>query len=389
MDEYKLDNTICEHMFEDNGNYYGAVVPPIVQTSLFTFKTYEDFILATNDEENNSIYTRGNNPTTAIFEKKMASLERGESAKAFASGMGAISATLFSLLKKGDHILFLNTIYPPALEYVTLMEKFGVSHNIISVEKEEDIESHIKSSTSIIYLESPSTMKMELLDLRKISYIAKKYNILTMMDNTWSTPIFQKPILHGIDIVVHSCSKYIGGHSDVVAGVVISTEKIVSQIFTQGHQLNGAVIAPFNSWLLLRSLRTLQARLSVHKESTKKIVSFLSKHNKVKKINHPLAYVGRKKDIFNTYFTGYTSLLSFKLCCDDILSVSKFANSLKHFQIGVSWGGFESLVLPQFNGKNEDSLKKRNIDKGLIRLYIGLEDSSILIESLSDALDSI
>lgn len=253
------DETICQHFFEDNSKYYGAVTPPIIQTTLFTFHTYEEFMNASSHERENHLYTRGVNPTTEILEKKIAQLECGEQAKVFSSGMGAISATLFTLLSAGDHILLVNNIYGPAVSYSKILSKYQVEYTNIYVEEAYEIEQHIKENTKLIYFESPSTQLMYMLDVETIVKIAHKYNILTMTDNTWSTPLYQKPITYGVDIVVHSCTKYIGGHSDVMAGVVVSKKEIVDQIFEIGHQFQGAVIGPFESWLLIRGLRTLAA----------------------------------------------------------------------------------------------------------------------------------
>ena len=383
------DSTICEHFFEDNSNYYGAVTPPIIQTSLFTFKTFEDFINASTNERNNYLYTRGVNPTTEILEKKIAELEKGERAKVFSSGMGAISATLFSLLKSGDHILLINNVYGPATGYSKLLSKFGVESSNIFVNDAKEIENYVKPNTKIIYYESPSTQMMEMLDIEEIVRIAKKYNVLTMTDNTWSTPFYHKPLTYGVDISIHSCTKYIGGHSDVLAGVVISSNEIIDKIFEHGHQFQGAVIGPYESWLLIRGLRSLPARLEYQKVTTKKIVEFLKSSPKVKKINHPLCYEGNQKKLADKYLSGYTSLLSFELNTNCFEDICKVVNACKIFQIGVSWGGYESLILPQYNGKNDEYLKAFNIPKGLIRLYIGLEDADDLIKDLSDALSKI
>lgn len=383
------DSTICEHYFENNKNYYGAVTPPIIETSLFTFKTFEEFIMSSTNERNNYLYTRGVNPTTEIFEKKIAELERGERAKAFSSGMGAISATLFSLLKSGDHILLVNNVYGPATNYSSLLSKFGVESSNVFIEDAKELENYVKTNTKIIYYESPSTQMMQMLDVEEIVRIAKKHNILTMTDNTWSTPIYHKPLTYGVDISIHSCTKYIGGHSDVVAGIVISSNDIIDKIFEYGHQFQGAVLGPLEAWLLIRGLRSLPARLEYQKNTTSKVVDFLKSNNKIKKINHYLCYSGKQKELASKYLNGYTSLLSFELYRDDFDSICKFVNKCKVFQIGVSWGGYESLILPQYNGKNEDYLNNIKIPKSLIRLYIGLEDPDDLISDLSNALESI
>lgn len=382
-------STICEHYFEDNKNYYGAVTPPIIQTSLFTFETFQDFVKASTNERENYLYTRGVNPTTEILEKKIAKLEKGERAKAFSSGMAAISATLFSLLKSGDHILLVNNVYGPATNYSKLLSKFGVESTNIFVSNASEITEYIKDNTKVIYYESPSTQMMQMLDIEEIVKIAKKYNILTMTDNTWATPFYHNPLTYGVDISIHSCTKYIGGHSDVIGGIVISSNEIIDKIFEHGHQFQGAVLGPHEAWLLIRGLRTLPARLEYQKNTTKKVIEFLKNNPKIKKINHFLTYEGKQKELAEKYLSGYTSLFSFELYKDDFESICKFVNYCKLFQIGVSWGGYESLILPQYNGQNQEYLKNMNIPQGLIRLYIGLEDAEDLIEDLRNALEQI
>lgn len=383
------DAAICQHYFEDNKQYYGAVTPPIVQTTLFTFDTFDEFVNASNHERENHLYCRGVNPTTEILEKKLAMLEGGEQAKVFGSGMGAISATLFTLLKAGDHILLVNNVYGPATIYSKTLEKFHVECTNVFVEEAEEIEPYVRPNTKVIYYESPSTQMMYLLDVEKIVEIARRHHALTMTDNTWSTPLYQKPLKYGVDIVVHSCTKYIGGHSDVMAGAVISRREIVDKIFEIGHQFQGAAIGPFESWLLIRGLRSLEARLEHQARTVEKVVGMLKEHPMVKQVNHPLCFSGRQKELADKYLTGYTSLLSIELDTTAYEEVKKVADACEIFQIGVSWGGFESLILPQNHGDNEEYLNQAHIPAGLIRLYLGMESAEDLIQELNQALDKI
>ena len=383
------DEYICEHAFEDHTRYDGAITPPIMQTSIFAFKTYQSFIQSITHERENYVYGRGVNPTTEILEKKLAKLECGERAKVFSSGMGAISATLFTLLKAGDHILLVNNVYGPATSYSKELKKFNVDCTNVFVDDAKEIENHLLPNTRIIYYESPSTQMMYLLDIDEIVKIAKRHHILTMTDNTWATPFYQKPLTHGVDIIIHSCTKYIGGHSDVMGGAVISSEEIVDKIFEIGHQFSGAAIGPFEAWLLIRGLRSLKARLEFQKNATQKVINMLLKHPAVKKVNHPLCFTGKQKQYAEKYLSGYTSLLSIELNTENFDKIKQVADSCEIFQIGVSWGGFESLILPQYNGMNEDWLRSTHLPKGLIRIYLGLEDADDLVEDLKHALDQI
>lgn len=388
-DIFDKEMNICTHFGEDQIGNYSPVAPPIVQTSTFRFKSYEDFLKICDDEKNSYMYTRGTNPTTELLEKRLAQLEGGERCKVFSSGMAAISATLLSILEQGDHILTLNIVYGQATSFINSLSKYGIEHTNTFVDTKEDIENNIKENTKIIYLESPSSQFMTLLDLEAISEIAKSRNIITVIDNTWSTPICQKPLRHGIDISIHSCSKYIGGNSDVVSGAVISTNEIIEKIFEFGHQNLGATNSPFNSWLLLRGLRTLPMRLKHQEQSVRKVIDFLQQDDRIEVVHHPLCAGSQQQELANKYLTGYTSLLSFVIKEDDFDKLVKFVNSLRLFQIGVSWGGYESLALPAYKGNNDEQLKNRRMSKMHVRLYVGIEDSESLIQDLKQALDSV
>ncbi len=387
----KEDSKICLHSEENSEEYFGAITPPIYQTSLFSFRDWDKFLEGITSEREHFVYTRGVNPTTKILEDKLALLERGEKCKCFSSGMAAISATIFTLVKKGDHILFANNIYGPALSYAKVLEKFGVEYSSVFIEDSVELKAHIKKNTKLIYIESPSTMNFDILDLSKVSEIAKSRNILTAIDNTCATPIYQKPITQGIDIVLHSCTKYIAGHSDTLGGAVISSYKIIDEIFEIGHQFGGAVMGPIDAWLTIRGLRTLRQRLEYQRSSVEKIINMLKNNPKVNKINHPLLFEGNKKKIYEKQTTGYTSLLSVEIDFQNYDELRSFMNAFKVFKLGVSWGGFESLVTsPNYDSKeNLRDLEGRHISSNLIRIYIGLEDTECLLEDLENAFETL
>ena len=198
------DENICCEVEKGMEKMYHPMVPELVQTSSFYFPTYEEFMAASIDEKNNYVYTRGTNPTTEILEKKIARLERGEKCKVFASGMGAISATLFTLLQQGDHVLMVNTIYGESVSFVQYLEKFGVSLTKVDVAETEELFQFVQENTKVIYFESPSSQKFELLDLEKITALAQKIGAYTVIDNTWASPLFQHPLCHNVDLVIHS-----------------------------------------------------------------------------------------------------------------------------------------------------------------------------------------
>lgn len=211
------DAEICMGAGEGADTHHGAIAPPIYQTSLFAKSSVRSFIEQQSQEHERYVYSRGANPTVAQLEKKLALLERGEACKCFGSGMGAISAAWMSLLRQGDHIVLVNDVYGPTVQLAQHLQAFGIEHTVVR-DDVDNLQAHLRDTTALIHVESPGTMRMKVHDLAAISRVARARGITTLIDNTWATPLFQKPILSGIDIVVHSCSKYIGGHSDVIGG---------------------------------------------------------------------------------------------------------------------------------------------------------------------------
>lgn len=372
----KRDLEICTHAFEDNTKYEGAVVPPIYQTSLYTFKDFKEFSIAMENQRENLVYSRGLNPTVKLLEDKIAALEKGEMCKAFGSGMGAISATMMTLLKGGDHVLLVNQTYGPTVELLEHLHSFGITFDQTS-NNLHDIKTAILDNTKLIYIESPASMSMDIADLKEISKLAKSRGILTAIDNTWATPLFQKPLTLGIDLVLHSLSKYISGHSDVVAGAVIGRKELVDPIFQYGHQLFGSMLAPQDAFLIIRGLRTLPIRMKQHQDNVLKVIDYLKTKKEVTKIKHPSVLTGEMRAVSKKQLSGYSGLLSFELKYGDFKHIEAFMNGLTIIQIGVSWGGYESLAIspikPYETGVSES---------GFIRLAVGLEGSELIIDDL-------
>ena len=379
----EIDN-ICLSLDNDTKNYK-SVAPEIVQTSNFAFDNFEHYVRVNSENEFAYTYTRGDNPTLELFEKKIAQLEQGECARSFASGMGAISATILSLVKQGDHVIVVNTVYGSAVKLVQGLSRFGVESTKIDVERTEEIFDYVKGNTTMIYFESPSSQKFEMLDLEMISQFARDKNILTVIDNTWSTPLLQNPLTFGIDVVIHSCSKYIGGHSDLVGGIVVTRKELMTSVENFGQILLGATMSPMNAWLALRGLRTLPVRLKAQEQSIKEVIRFLEEDERILKNYHPLTHTS--KELREKYLNGYGSLCGFVLKDATPKIIQTFIDALHHFTLAYSWGGFESLIMPVFKGNNEEELKQRGLHLGHMRMYIGLEDSQLLIEDLKQALD--
>lgn len=383
----KDSDNICLSLEDVLEKDYLPISPEIVQTSSFQFKNFKHYIDVNAQGEFAYTYTRGKNPTIALLEQKIAQLEKGDAAICFASGMGAISGTILSLVKKGDHILIVNTVYGSSVKLIAYLDKFGVESTKIDVQKTADILPYLQDNTKMIYFESPSSQKFELLDLNWIAEAAKARNIYTVIDNTWATPLLQKPLSHGIDVVIHSCSKYIGGHSDIVGGVVVANKPIIQLIEDFSVTYLGATMAPMNAWLAIRGLRTLPVRIKHQDQAVRQVIQFLQKDERIERIYHPLCGNATQKDLAKKYLSGMGSLLGIVLKDADTDKIATFVDSLHHFTLAYSWGGFESLILPVYKGNNEHELEKRGLALGHMRMYIGLEDPELLIQDIAQALD--
>jgi cystathionine beta-lyase/cystathionine gamma-synthase len=353
-------------------------------TSLFSFPTLEELQAGLAAENRTHVYTRGQNPTVEAAERKLAALERGEACKCFGSGMAAISSVMLGLLKSGDHILFVNQTYGPTLQLATRLQDFGITHDITLDIDASAVEAAIKANTKLIWLESPGTMTFRVLDLEAITRVAKARDITTCIDNSWATPLLQKPITLGVDVVVHTCSKYINGHSDLMAGAVITDAVRMKEIFYKSFMLNGGIMSPHDAWLILRGLRTLPVRLRQHGTDALRVAEWLRSHPAVRSVLHPSFLAN--DELWQRQFAGYSGVFAFELARDDIESVRRVVNGLRHFRIGVSWGGVESLVISPANGHNEARLSAQRIPRGLIRLSVGLEGADVLIADLEKAL---
>lgn len=379
-----MDTSEILTRYAEEDSPYNAVAFPIFETSIFYFKNFDDFSKALSSEEEHFLYSRGNNPTVRVVERKIAALEKTEDAHLCSSGMAAISSAILAFLKSGDHVVCVQEAYSWTHRmFNEYLKRFGVDTTFVPCDADEII-SNVRPNTKIIYLESPSTMLFSVIDLRKVADFAKKNGIITMIDNTWATPIFQNPIELGIDLSLHSASKYFSGHSDVVAGVVAGKKELISRIFSQEILNLGGVIAPFEAWLILRGLRTLEIRLKHHYESTLKVCDFLFDHPKIEVVNYPMHPKSPQYELAKSQMRGGSGLLSFRLKTSSVETVKKFVNSLKVFRMAVSWGGYESLVIPCAVTRN---CSEENIN--LIRIHVGLESPELIIADLDNALKMV
>ncbi|MEM8526506.1 MAG: aminotransferase class I/II-fold pyridoxal phosphate-dependent enzyme [Bacteroidota bacterium] len=391
MKKHQIE-TDLSHLGEDRLAYEGAVVPPIFQNSLFTYKSWEAIDAAFDDRTESYLYSRGNNPTVRVAQEKIARLAGGEKALLFGSGMAAISAAVLHCVSPNTHVVAIKNIYGPANNLLSnyLQRKMNLSVTFVNGKKVSDFEVAIQKNTKLIYLESPSSGVFSLQDLRAVATLAKEKGIKTIIDNSWATPLFQKPLLMGIDLEVHSCSKYLGGHSDVVAGVIIGRKDLLNAIYVNEYEWIGGRIAPMDAWLITRSLRTLPIRMKAHQESAIKVATFLENHPKIEKVNYPGLPSFEQYELGKQQMFGYTGLLSFRLKTSDLDRVKAFFNNLKIFKIGVSWGGHESLIyalaISYVKEMTAEQFEAVGLAYGDMRISVGLENVKDLIEDLDQAL---
>jgi len=367
----------------DETHAFEAVVPPLVQTSLFTFSSYDEMVSTYRGEKVRPVYTRGLNPTVRMFEEMLAKLEGAEDALGFASGMSAISSTVLSFVSPGDRIVAVRHVYPDAFRlFGTFMQRMNVEVVYVDGRDEAAVEKAMPGA-KLFYMESPTSWVMEAHDVGALAAIGKRHGAVTVIDNSWASPVFQQPISLGVDLVVHSASKYLGGHSDVVSGVVAGSKAMIDRIRAETYPYLGGKMSPFDAWLLIRGLRTLPLRMKAHQASALDIATRLQSLDVVEKVCHP-GLANRLPPGLN----GTSGLFSFIF--KEGVDVRAFADRLQLFKLGVSWGGHESLIVPgevvleqkaQPNSAHTFGISARSV-----RLHVGLEGTEALWNDLEPAI---
>lgn len=366
-----------------DARHHGAIHVPVYQNSLFAFETYEQFEKAMGNLREHHVYSRGNNPTVQFLEKKIAELEQGEVAKCFASGMAAITAAILSVVRTGDHVLCVHQAYGPTREFLgSYLKKFGIETTFVDGTSIDAWKAAIRPNTALFYLESPTTMFFELQDLPAFVEIAKSVGATTIIDSTWATPCHQRALSYGVDLVVHSISKYLSGHSDCVGGVVVGSAELMDRLSNNEYMLFGGIMTPQTAALVSKGLRTLPLRMQRHEVSGLKVAEHVSGMPFVKQVNHPGLASHPQHELAKRQMDGFSSLFSFE-SDQPIEKLKEWANRLRYFKIGVSWGGFESLVT--VNRIPEPYGKPGNV----IRLYVGLEDPADLIGDIEQAWEGL
>ena len=376
-------------------NLYGTLAMPIYQTSTFIFDSAEQGGRRFALEEAGYIYTRLGNPTTTTLENKIAALEEGEAGIAMSSGMGAISSTLWTVLKAGDHVVTDKTLYGCTFALMNHgLTRFGVEVTFVDTSNLEEVKNAMKENTRVVYLETPANPNLKIVDLEGVCKVAHTNpNTLVIVDNTFATPYMQKPLKLGVDIVVHSATKYLNGHGDVIAGLVVTKQELADQIrFVGLKDMTGAVLGPQEAYYIIRGLKTFEIRMERHCKNARTIVDFLNKHPKVEKVYYPGLETHPGYEIAKKQMKDFGAMISFELK-GGFEAGKTLLNNLKLCSLAVSLGDTETLIQHPASMTHSPYTKEEReaagITDGLVRLSVGLENVEDIIADLEQGLQKI
>ncbi|MBL7808107.1 MAG: aminotransferase class I/II-fold pyridoxal phosphate-dependent enzyme [Saprospiraceae bacterium] len=381
---------ILTHLAEHREQYFQAIAPPVVQTSNFAFPNLTAFREAFSDELHSHVYSRGNNPTVEILRRKLAALEGTEDALVFSSGAGAIAAAVIGNVKAGDHVVCQQNPYSWTSALLRkFLSRFGVEHTFVDGSSIANIEAALRPNTRVLFLESPNTMTFDCQDLAACAALAKSRGIVTMIDNSYCSPIYQNPTAFGIDIVLHSGTKYLNGHSDVVVGVLCGSSEMVKKIFESELMTLGGILGPHDAALVIRGLRTLPLRVQRSQESAQWIIEKLENHPKVERIWYPFHHSFPQLELAKKQMRGCGGLFSVQFKTDRMEKMEAFIHKMERFLMAVSWGGHESLIIPTIGFYNIPGRPAPAAPWQFVRFYIGLEDPAWLWEDLERAMEAL
>ena len=376
-------------------NLYGTLAMPIYQTSTFIFDSAEQGGRRFALEEAGYIYTRLGNPTTTVLEDKIAALEEGEAAVATSSGMGAISSTLWTILKAGDHIVTDKTLYGCTFALMCHgLTRFGIDVTFVDTSNLDEVKNAMKENTRVVYLETPANPNLKIVDIEALAKLAHTNpNTLVIVDNTFATPYMQKPLTLGADIVVHSVTKYINGHGDVIAGLVITNKALADQIrFVGLKDMTGAVLGPQDAYYIIRGMKTFEIRMERHCKNARKVVEFLNNHPKIEKVYYPGLETHPGYEIAKKQMKDFGAMISFELK-GGFEAGKTLLNSLKLCSLAVSLGDTETLIQHPASMTHSPYTKEEReaagITDGLVRLSVGLENVEDIIADLEHGLEKI
>ena len=381
---------ILNELGEERELYFNAISPPIAQTSNFAFKTVADLRKAFENEQSSYLYSRGINPTVDILRKKLAALDGAADCLVFNSGAAATFAAIFANVKSGDHIVSVKAPYTWTQRmFDVILPRFGITTTYIDGTKIENWEKATQPNTTLYNLESPNSWDFALQDIGAVASLARSKGIITFIDNSYCTPLYQQPIAMGIDMTMQTATKYIGGHSDTLGGVLCGSQAMMKKIFESEYLNIGSGIQPFNAWLLIRGLRTLQTSLDRISRSTAEVLKFIKQHPKIEGILYPFEESFPQYELAKKQMTGAGGLFTFIMEANKMTSIEKFCESLQHIMMAVSWGGHESLVIPKCSGISPADFDPENREHRYVRMYVGLEEPGYLISDLGQALDKM
>lgn len=378
---------IINELGEEREHYYNAIAPPIMQASNFAFDTVDALAKAFEDEMGGYLYSRGLNPTVDILRKKLAALDQAEDCLVFNNGAAAIFAGVLANVKAGDHLLSVSKPYTWAQKmFDIILPRFGVSCTYVDGETLESWQQATRPNTRFYYLESPNSWNFRLQPIVAVAAWARSRGIVTMIDNSYCTPLYQPVIPLGIDLAMQTATKYISGHSDTLGGVLSGSKAMIRKIFDSEYLNIGSGIQPFNAWLLLRGLRTLPARLERIFQSTQIMRDALREMPRIESIIFPFDPSFPQYSLAKEQMKGAGGLLTLVLRAQNRQEIVRFAESLQHILMAVSWGGHESLIIPKCAGIPVADFDAGNPEHRMVRLYVGLEDPHYLLQDIRQAL---
>lgn len=386
--------TKCVHSGNHPDRETGALSTPIYQTSTFAFKNADEGAKRFKGEEEGYIYTRLGNPNHTAVEEKIAALEGGEAAAVAASGIGAIASVLWTALSGGDHAIAARSLYGCTYSLMAhQFPRFGIESTFMDLRDLDKVKDALKPNTKVIYCESPANPTMDLVDIQALAKIAHDHGAMLIVDNTYCTPVIQRPLELGADVVVHSATKYLNGHGDVIAGIVVGTKEFIGKVKMEGlKDLTGATLSPFDAYLLLRGMKTLHVRVPHHCESAMKIAQFLEGRSEVAKVSYPGLDSFPQKELADRQMAHYGAIITMELK-GGFDAGKKFINSVKLWILAVSLGDTESLIQHPasmtHSALSDEEQLEAGISKGLIRLSVGLEAPEDLIADLKQAFEAI
>lgn len=384
--------TLAVHAGEDRSDNYGALSVPIYPASVFAFPDADEGAAIHNEQREGYYYGRLGNPTTAALEKTIAELEGGEAALAFASGMAAISAAILSNVRSGDHIVAPESMYSTTTNFLQhLAERFDIETTYVDAADAETYAAAVRPNTKIFWIETPSNPLVTITDVQRVAAIARDAGVMTVADNTFATPFNQRPIELGVDVAIHSGTKYLGGHSDLTAGILVGEGESVARVRTTATKLYGGNIAPQVAWLVLRGIKTLALRMEQHNSNASALANMLAEHKRVTAVYHPGLPAHRNHKIAAGQMRGFGGMIGFDV--GSVEAGKSFVNGVRLCTLATSLGGVETIVQHSASMTHATippaQRLRAGISDGLIRLSVGIEDIEDLKADIIQALDNV